>query len=89
MSWRLFLWANNWTDDEYQQLRDEDAFRTLDANPIAEIKVIDEQRWVRLENFPEGRGRIRLIHETNCPDYACGSFAPYGFVPEAGCPKHD
>ena len=32
--------------------------------------------------------RVRL-HETNGHDYTCKWEAPYGFVPEAGCPFHD
>ena len=36
----------------------------------------------------------RLIYRVlnqfiNCNDYNCEWIYPYGFVPEAGCPKHD
>lgn len=63
--WRGFLWAEGWTDEQYQKLRDEDAYDTLRTAPIAEIKVDDEDRlWVRLDNYmPDKKGAIRLLYE--------------------------
>ena len=64
VAWRVFLWSNGWTDEQYQELRDEDVLRLLDTCPVAETKVDDdEQLWVRLEeNQLEERGSVRLLH---------------------------
>lgn len=87
--WYAFLWAEGWSEDEYNKLRDEDAYRVLDTSPIAEMKMVNGHLWVRVDPFPEGRGAIRLMHEPECVYGNCRFVAPYGFVPEAGCPQHD
>lgn len=63
MGWLLFLWGNNYTDEQYQKLRDEDTLRHYDSGPILETKVENEQLWVRIDDqLSKEKPNIRLVH---------------------------
>ena len=70
---------------------------------MIEVKIVHPDitgmYWKKyFENADEAKNFIDMViaeiesrlttHETDC-GYACGYAAPYGFVPECGCPVHD
>lgn len=55
----------------------------FDEGPIVPVNAQTTKQYSRFYCW------LRNIFFIPCKDYACQWTSPYGFIPEAGCPKHD